>query len=128
MSKTQNAQHNIDASDLISAENFDEYDPRDDDLKELSELVVELSNENTLLKDRIMAKIKPSPSDGSIHAGEVIGCLQIEIKNLHKDIRVLTASRDFFMTRASENLQNYLYWKKRVKRIEKEIIKGQGNV
>ena len=116
--KIQNCELNADSA---SDDDFENYDPRDDQIKELSDLAMELVNENTLLKDGIIAKITPSQADGSINAGEVFECLQKEIKFLHSEIRVLKACSDSSMARASENMQQLLYWKKRAKRVEKEL-------
>lgn len=108
-------------------EDFEDYDPRDDQILELSGAVSELADENKLLKDGIMARIKPNPEDGSISFGEVIGALEKEIHFLRENNRVVRVSRDHFMNEVSERQRAALYWRSRAKKLEKQLEGVQKN-
>jgi hypothetical protein len=102
-------------------ENFEDYDPRDDQILELSTAISELANENKLLRDGIMARINPNPVDGSITIGQVVGALEKEIHFLKENTRVLTISRNGYMNDVSERQRAALYWKKRSQKAEKQL-------
>lgn len=109
---------------LISTEEqdmLDEYDPRDDLILELSGAVAELAEENTLLRDGIMARIKPNPEDGSIPIDQVMSALEKEIHFLKENNRVVSVSRDHFMNEVSERQRAAMYWKARAKKLEKQL-------
>ena len=115
---------------LINAEEQDmleDYDPRDDLIIELSGAVSELAEENTLLRDGIMARIKPNPEDGSISIGEVVSALEKEIHFLKENNRVVSVSRDHFMNEVSERQRAAMYWRSRAKKLEKQLTEAQKN-
>jgi hypothetical protein len=108
-------------------ENFEDYDPRDDQILELSGAVSELAEENRLLREGIMARIKPDPEDGTISFGEVVKALETENRNLREHNRVLTISRDGYMNDVSERQRAAIYWRSRAKKLEKQLEGVQKN-
>ena len=92
----------IESSITETQDDFENYDPRDDQILELSNACSELFDENKLLRDGIMARINPNREDGSISFGEVMKALETEIKFLRDSIRVLTIRRDHFMNEVAE--------------------------
>lgn len=102
-------------------DDFENYDPRDDQILELSNTCSDLFDENKLLRDGIMARIKPNPEDGSISFGDIMKALETEIKFLRDSIRVLTIRRDHFMNEVAERERAAIYWKKRAKRVERQL-------
>ena len=108
-------------------DDLEDYDPRDDQLIELSSAVSELADENKLLRDGIMARIKPSPEDGSISIGQVVAALEKEIHILRENNRVLAISRDGYMNDVVERQRAAIYWRYRAKKLEKQLEGVQQN-
>lgn len=108
-------------------EDFEDYDPRDDQLLEQSQIIVELAEENRLLREGIMARIKPNPEDGTISFGEIVKALETENRNLREHNRVLTISRDGYMNDVSERQRAAIYWRSRAKKLEKQLEGVQKN-
>ena len=108
-------------------DDLEDYDPRDDQLIELSSAVSELAYENKLLRDGIMARIKPSPEDGSISIGQVVAALEKEIHILRENNRVLAISRDGYMNDVAERQRAAIYWRYRAKMLEKQLEGVQQN-
>lgn len=105
----------------------EEYDPRDDQILEQSHIIVELAEENRLLREGIMARIKPNPEDGTISFGEVVKALEVENRNLREHNRVLTISRDGYMNDVAERQRAAIYWRSRAKKLEKQLEGVQKN-
>lgn len=108
-------------------EDFEDYDPRDDQILELSGAVSELAEENKLLRDGIMARFKPSPEDGSISISQVVSALEKEIHILRENNRVVSVSRDHFMNEVSVRQRAAMYWRARAKKVEKQLVEAQKN-
>lgn len=79
-----------------------EYDPRDDQIKEAQHTIVELSEENDRLKDRIAVEAWDASEEEKLDAQQIIDKLREENRNLQVELNAVKRSRDQFQ---NENAQ-----------------------
>lgn len=80
----------------------EDYDPRDDRIKELSDAVRTLSRENDHLKDTIAVGLMPTPEIDGTNALETIMALRSQVEGLEAEVSALKSSRDAYQLENAE--------------------------
>ena len=104
------------------------YDPRDDMLKELADIVNSLMEENTLLKDKISIGQWNAAEIEKIDITETLRELREANRILEIDNRNLKDDRNWYQNRAAETMRSRNYWEKQAKKLQKIIDQGGQNV
>jgi hypothetical protein len=100
-----------------SEEEQDEYDPAEEKMRELMDTITHLSDENTVLKDKIAIGQWDASEIEKIDAQETIENLREQVRILEIDNQALRESRDMFQNRNAELI-------KTVNSLKKKLQKG----
>jgi ParB-like chromosome segregation protein Spo0J len=98
-------------------EEQDEYDPAEEKMRELMDTITHLSDENTVLKDKIAIGQWDASEIEKIDAQETIENLREQVRILEIDNQALRESRDMFQNRNAELI-------KTVNSLKKKLQKG----
>lgn len=98
-------------------EEEEKYDPAEEKMRELMDTITHLSDENTVLKDKIAIGQWDASEIEKIDAQETIETLREQIRILEIDNQALRESRDMFQNRNAELI-------KTVNSLKKKLQKG----
>lgn len=98
-------------------EEQDKYDPAEEKMRELMDTITHLSDENTVLKDKIAIGQWDASEIEKIDAQETIETLREQVRILEIDNQALRESRDMFQNRNAELI-------KTVNSLKKKLQKG----
>lgn len=99
-------------------EEQDEYDPAEEKMRELMDTITHLSDENTVLKDKIAIGQWDASEIEKIDAQETIETLREQIRILEIDNQALRESRDMFQNRNAELIKSVNSLKKKLQKVE----------
>jgi hypothetical protein len=99
-------------------EEQDEYDPAEEKMRELMDTITHLSDENTVLRDKIAIGQWDASEIEKIDAQETIENLREQIRILEIDNQALRESRDMFQNRNAELIKS-------VNSLKKKLQKGE---
>jgi len=99
-------------------EEQDEYDPAEEKMRELMDTITNLSDENTVLRDKIAIGQWDASEIEKIDAQETIENLREQIRVLEIDNQALRESRDMFQNRNAELIKS-------VNSLKKKLQKGE---
>jgi len=99
-------------------EEQDEYDPAEEKMRELMDTITNLSDENTVLRDKIAIGQWDASEIEKIDAQETIENLREQIRILEIDNQALRESRDMFQNRNAELIKS-------VNSLKKKLQKGE---
>jgi hypothetical protein len=97
-------------------EEQDEYDPAEEKMRELMDTITHLSDENTLLKDKIAIGQWDASEIEKIDAQETIENLREQVRILEIDNQALRESRDMFQNRNAELIKSVNSLKKKLQK------------
>ena len=97
----------------------EEYDPKEDQLKEMAIEHQEMAKENAKLKDQLAIKQLPANEDAKAEIEETIGSLRKQVESLERELRSVTLSRNDYQQKNSDLLNQVTYWKRRAEKAEK---------
>lgn len=95
-----------------------EADPEDDIIHELTETIQSLSEENTLLKDKIAVGQWDASEIEKIDVEETLVELRQKVSILEKENETLRTSRDMYMNRNAELMQKVKSLQNKLKKLE----------
>lgn len=95
-----------------------EYDPDEEKMQELMDTVISLSDENTVLKDKIAIGQWDASEIEKIDAQETIETLREQVRILEIDNQALRESRDMFQNRNAELIKSVNSLKKKLQKVE----------
>lgn len=95
-----------------------EPDPEDDIIHELTETIQSLSDENTLLKDKIAVGQWDASEIEKIDVEETLAELRQKVSILEKENETLRTSRDMYMNRNAELMQKVKSLQNKLKKLE----------
>jgi hypothetical protein len=95
-----------------------EADPEDDIIHELTETIQSLSEENTLLKDKIAVGQWDASEIEKIDVEETLADLRQKVAILEKENETLRTSRDMYMNRNAELMQTVKTLQNKLKKLE----------
>jgi hypothetical protein len=104
------------------------YDPRDDLLKGLSDTINSLVEENTFLKDKISIGQWDASEIEKIDITQTIAELREANRILEISNKTLVHDRNWYQNRAAEISGSRNYWEKQAKKLQKLIDQGGQNV
>jgi len=104
------------------------YDPRDDMLKELADIINSLVEENTFLKDKISIGQWDASEIEKIDITQTIAELREVNRILEISNTTLVKDRNWYQNRAAEISGSRNYWEKQAKKLQKIIDQGGQNV
>jgi len=96
------------------ADKIEDYNPADDEIKELSFVNQKLVEENQILKTKELAL-----SGDEEKVVNEINELQKRVKVLESELSVVKNSRDQFQNKNAELIKEVTYWRNRCKKLEK---------
>jgi transposase len=96
----------------------DEYDPAEEKMRELMDTITNLSDENTVLRDKIAIGQWDASEIEKIDAQETIETLREQIRILEIDNQALRESRDMFQNRNAELIKSVNSLKKKLQKAE----------
>ena len=99
-------------------EEQNEYDPAEEKMRELMDTITNLSDENTVLRDKIAIGQWDASEIEKIDAQETIENLREQIRILEIDNQALRESRDMFQNRNAELIKS-------VNSLKKKLQKGE---
>jgi hypothetical protein len=99
-------------------EEQDEYDPAEEKMRELMDTITHLSDENTVLRDKIAIGQWDASEIEKIDAQETIENLREQIRVLEIDNQALRESRDMFQNRNAELIKSVNSLKKKLQKAE----------
>jgi flagellar biosynthesis GTPase FlhF len=99
-------------------EEQDEYDPAEEKMRELMDTITHLSDENTVLRDKIAIGQWDASEIEKIDAQETIENLREQIRILEIDNQALRESRDMFQNRNAELIKSVNSLKKKLQKAE----------
>ena len=94
----------------------DKYDPAEEKMRELMDTITHLSDENTILKDKIAIGQWDASEIEKIDAQETIENLREQIRILEIDNQALRESRDMFQNRNAELIKSVNSLKKKLQK------------
>lgn len=94
------------------------YDERDDKIRELTDVVNQLDEENTILKDKIAIGQWDASEFEKMDAEDTIKELREQVKLLEIDNKALRESRDMFQHRNAELMKTVASLKRKLKKEE----------
>jgi ParB-like chromosome segregation protein Spo0J len=94
----------------------DEYDPAEEKMRELMDTITNLSDENTVLRDKIAIGQWDASEIEKIDAQETIENLREQIRILEIDNQALRESRDMFQNRNAELIKSVNSLKKKLQK------------
>lgn len=97
-------------------EEHDEYDPAEEKMRELMDTITHLSDENTVLKDKIAIGQWDASEIEKIDAQETIENLREQVRILEIDNQALRESRDMFQNRNAELIKSVNSLKKKLQK------------
>jgi hypothetical protein len=97
------------------------YDERDDIIKELTDTVNSLSDENSKLKDAIALGQWDASDIEKIDAEDTIKDLREQVKIFEIDNRALRESRDMFQNRNAELMKTVSSLQRKLKQFKEEV-------
>jgi hypothetical protein len=97
-------------------EEQDEYDPAEEKMRELMDTITHLSDENTVLRDKIAIGQWDASEIEKIDAQETIENLREQIRILEIDNQALRESRDMFQNRNAELIKSVNSLKKKLQK------------
>jgi len=97
-------------------EEKNEYDPAEEKMRELMDTITHLSDENTVLKDKIAIGQWDASEIEKIDAQETIENLREQIRILEIDNQALRESRDMFQNRNAELIKSVNSLKKKLQK------------
>jgi hypothetical protein len=97
-------------------EEQDKYDPAEEKMRELMDTVTHLSDENTVLRDKIAIGQWDASEIEKIDAQETIENLREQIRILEIDNQALRESRDMFQNRNAELIKSVNSLKKKLQK------------
>lgn len=92
------------------------YDEKEDKIRELSEVITQLDEEVTLLKDKIAIGQWDASEIEKIDVEETIAELREQVRLLEIDNKALRESRDMFQNRNAELMKTVSYLQKKLKK------------
>jgi exonuclease VII small subunit len=92
------------------------YDEKEDKIRELSEVVTQLDEEVTLLKDKIAIGQWDASEIEKIDVEETLADLRERIRLLEIDNKALRESRDMFQNRNAELMKTVTYLQRKLKK------------
>jgi hypothetical protein len=92
------------------------YDEKEDKIRELSEVITQLDEENTLLKDKISIGLWDASDIEKIDVEDTITELREQIRLLEIDNKALRESRDMFQNRNAELMKTVNYLQRKLKK------------
>jgi exonuclease VII small subunit len=92
------------------------YDEKEDKIRELSEVITQLDEENTLLKDKIAIGQWDASDIEKIDVEDTIAELREQVRLLEIDNKALRESRDMFQNRNAELMKTVSYLQKKLKK------------
>ena len=95
-----------------------ESEPSDDLIQELTHTISELSEENTVLKDKIAIGQWDASEIEKVDAAETIASLREQVKQLESENRSLKESRDMYMNRNAELTRTVKSLQAKLKKLE----------
>lgn len=98
-----------------------DYDPRDDQLKEAQHAIVELSEENERLKDRIAIEAWDASEEDKLDAHQIIEQLREENKNLQIELNGVKRSRDQFQNENAQMKRQLKAQRNEIARLKKQM-------
>lgn len=104
------------------------YDPRDDMLKELADTIQSLIEENTLLRDKNLIGQWNATEIEKIDVTETLEELRRKNSLLEKENISLVGDRNWYQNRAAEISGSRNYWEKQARKLQKIIDQGGQNV
>jgi len=114
--KTKPKDKPTEAPKVVEDEN--EYDPKEEKIRELIHTITELAEENTLLKDKIAVGQWDASEIEKIDIQETVETLREQIRILEIDNQALRESRDMFQNRNAELIKTVNSLKKKLKKGE----------
>jgi hypothetical protein len=99
-------------------EEQDKYDPAEEKMRELMDTITNLSDENTVLRDKIAIGQWDASEIEKIDAQETIENLREQIRVLEIDNQALRESRDMFQNRNAELIKSVNSLKKKLQKAE----------
>jgi hypothetical protein len=99
-------------------EEQDEYDPAEEKMRELMDTITHLSDENTVLRDKIAIGQWDASEIEKIDAQETIENLREQVRVLEIDNQALRESRDMFQNRNAELIKSVNSLKKKLQKAE----------
>lgn len=96
----------------------EEADPEDDIIHELTETIQSLSEENTLLKDKIAVGQWDASEIEKLDVEETLAELRQKVSILEKENETLRTSRDMYMNRNAELMQKVKSLQNKLKKLE----------
>ena len=93
---------------------IEDYNPIEDEIKELASVNQKLMEENEILKTKELAL-----SGDEQNVVNEITDLQKRIKTLESELNIVKSSRDQFQNRNAELIKEVTYWRNRCKKLEK---------
>lgn len=108
----------VEEKDLPKAPDPQPVDPSGDLVKELTDTIASLSEENTLLKDKIAIEQWDASEIEKMDAQETIKELREQVKQLEIENRSLIESRDTYMNRAAELTRTVKSLQAKLKKLE----------
>lgn len=96
----------------------EEADPEDDIIHELTETIQSLSDENTLLKDKIAVGQWDASEIEKLDVEETLAELRQKVSILEKENETLRTSRDMYMNRNAELMQKVKSLQNKLKKLE----------
>jgi chromosome segregation ATPase len=97
-------------------EEKNEYDPAEEKMRELMDTITNLSDENTVLRDKIAIGQWDASEIEKIDAQETIENLREQIRILEIDNQALRESRDMFQNRNAELIKSVNSLKKKLQK------------
>jgi GH18 family chitinase len=97
------------------------YDEREDKIRELTEVVTQLSEENSKLRDAISLGQWDASDIEKIDIEETVVELREQVKILEIDNKALRESRDMFQNRNSELMRTVSSLQRKLKQYKEEV-------
>jgi NACalpha-BTF3-like transcription factor len=104
----------METTNIGKKEETEEYDPKEDDIKELVSTNQKLVEENEVLKTKELAL-----SGNEEKVVNEITELQKRVKTLESELNVVKNSRDQFQNKNAELIKEVNYWRNKCKKLEK---------
>jgi hypothetical protein len=101
--------------------NKEDSSEEDTYFQELADVIKDLSDENTKLKDRIALQVVDASDTERQQLEVILSELREKVKAQEAEIDALRNSRDQFQSQNAELIKQVSYWRKRAERTEKRI-------
>ena len=87
-----------------------------DELAEARDTILQLAEENDLLRDKLAVENMDASETAKTEAAEIISDLRAQVKTLEAELEAVKGSRDTYMREAAEAKKQAIYWRKKAEK------------